>query len=287
MEPGIYELSNHDYHAGPGLSCSSFKEFLRSPAHYQHYLTEKRVPTPAMVVGTAIHTAILEPDKFQDEVVVEPEFAPKKPSKTQREAKKPSPETVEAIKFWDDFQAKATGKTVISHDDYENVMGMLTGAMRCEPAVNLLKTGFPELSVYANDPEHGFLWKARPDWLTPAGAVVDVKKCQDASPKAFQRQIVNYRYHIQAALYLQVLTWATGKKHELFYFLAVEERPPHCAAAYQIDFRSVSYASLEIDKGRKRFAECLESNVWPGYSNKILPTGIPEWAAASDGNFEE
>ena len=272
MEPGIYELSNHDYHAGPGLSCSSFKEFLRSPAHYQHYITEKREPTPAMTVGTAIHTAILEPEKFETEIAI----APKCDKRTKAGKEE-----------YTSFLEKATGKTVITEEDHKNVLGMVEGVKRCEPAVNLLASGFPELSVYANDPEHGFLWKARPDWLTPAGAVVDVKKCQDASPKAFQRQIVNYRYHIQAALYLQVLTWATGKKHELFYFLAVEEKAPHCAAVYQIDFRSVSYASMEIDKGRKRFAECLESNVWPGYSNKILPTGIPEWAAASDGNFED
>jgi hypothetical protein len=278
MTPGIYEMSNHDYHKVSGLSCSAFKELLRSPAHYQYYLKERIEPTKFMNRGTAIHTAILEPEKFETEIIVEPEFAPKKPSTLQRQAKKPSPETVNAIKFWDDFAEKAQGKTVISHDDLGLVAGMAEGVKGCEAAVNLLSSGFPELSVFATDPQHGFLWKARPDWLTPAGACVDVKKCQDASPQGFQKQIGGYGYHIQAALYMQVLTWATGKEHNRFFFIAIEEKPPHCCAVFELDYASLDAARLKIQRGAALYADCLKNDKWPGYSGEIQTTGAPRWA---------
>lgn len=264
IQPGIYEMSNHDYHAGPGLSCSLFKEFLRSPAHYQYYLTEKREPTPAMAVGTALHTAILEPDKFEQEIAVAPDCDKRTKAGKEEHAS---------------FLEASQGKTVITAKDHKNILGMAESVKRCEAAVNLLSSpGFAELSVFAEDPEYGFLWKARPDWLTPASAIIDLKKCQDASPEGFQRQIGNYQYHLQAALYLQVLTWATGKKHEHFYFVAVEEKPPHGCAVYSLDFRSLDAARVRINSARSRFAECLETDEWPGYSGEIQVTGVPRWA---------
>ena len=36
----------------------------RSPRHYQHRLTTPRSDSPAMRLGRAIHTAVLEPDLF-------------------------------------------------------------------------------------------------------------------------------------------------------------------------------------------------------------------------------
>jgi hypothetical protein len=263
MTPGIYEMSNHDYHKVPGLSCSAFKELLRSPAHYKHYITEKKEPTPAMAVGTAIHTAILEPDKFKDEIAIAPIC--------DRRTKAGKDE-------YTAFCEASAGKTIITQADHENVIGMVEGLQWCEAAVNLLSSGFPELSVFATDPQHGFLWKVRPDWLTPAGACVDVKKCQDASPQGFQKQIGSYGYHIQAALYMQVLTWATGKEHNRFFFIAIEEKPPHCCAVFELDYTSLDAARLKIQRGAALYAECLKNDRWPGYSGEIQTNGCPKWA---------
>jgi exodeoxyribonuclease VIII len=69
MKTGIYAgISNDAYHGGPGVSKSGLDLIARSPLHYwTRYLDPQRTPTeptPSMRLGTAIHTAVLEPGEF-------------------------------------------------------------------------------------------------------------------------------------------------------------------------------------------------------------------------------
>ena len=67
MEPGIYkEISNEEYHKGPGLSASGLKRLARSPDLY------KNMPykgSKAMELGTATHCAVFEPERFEAEFI--------------------------------------------------------------------------------------------------------------------------------------------------------------------------------------------------------------------------
>ncbi|MDZ4154211.1 PD-(D/E)XK nuclease-like domain-containing protein, partial [Methylicorpusculum sp.] len=67
--PVIYSadaLSNAAYHKDQSsVSSSQLKLLLRSPLHFQQGLNEAHEETPAMRIGTAIHTALLEPDQFR------------------------------------------------------------------------------------------------------------------------------------------------------------------------------------------------------------------------------
>ena len=56
------------------LSFSSLKEFIRSPRHYVNYLTRERKQTEAMLFGAICHKLILEPQDFEKEYIIEPEF---------------------------------------------------------------------------------------------------------------------------------------------------------------------------------------------------------------------
>ncbi len=56
------------------LSFSSIKQFIRSPQHYIQYLTQERKQTDAMLLGSVVHNLILQPEKFNDNFAVEPEF---------------------------------------------------------------------------------------------------------------------------------------------------------------------------------------------------------------------
>jgi exodeoxyribonuclease VIII len=71
MKPGIYpDISNADYHGGPGVSKSLLDLIERSPAHLKAALDaprEDRVPTAAQAIGTAFHALVLEPKVFATE----------------------------------------------------------------------------------------------------------------------------------------------------------------------------------------------------------------------------
>ena len=56
-----------DYHAAPGASASRLKQLKRSAAHMKYDMDNPQEPTPAMIIGSATHSAILEPDLFVKE----------------------------------------------------------------------------------------------------------------------------------------------------------------------------------------------------------------------------
>lgn len=76
MEPGIYfDLSNDDYHGGPGTNKGLLDVVARSPLHAKALLDrandDRPEPTPAMQLGTALHTLVLEPEVFAERYVCE------------------------------------------------------------------------------------------------------------------------------------------------------------------------------------------------------------------------
>ena len=76
MEPGVYlDLSNEEYHGGPGTNKGLLDVVARSPLHAKALLDrandDRPEPTPAMQLGTALHTLVLEPDTFADQYVCE------------------------------------------------------------------------------------------------------------------------------------------------------------------------------------------------------------------------
>ena len=69
-------LTNKAYHSLKAISPSQIKILARSPLHYyDKFLAEDREkpePTPAMLRGTALHTAVLEPELWDSTIAVPP-----------------------------------------------------------------------------------------------------------------------------------------------------------------------------------------------------------------------
>ena len=71
MKPGVYlDISNEDYHGGDGINKGLLDVVARSAMHARTILDaandNDREPTAAMVIGTALHTLVLEPENFAD-----------------------------------------------------------------------------------------------------------------------------------------------------------------------------------------------------------------------------
>ena len=58
------DLSNEEYHSLDGISPSGIKQAWKDPKLYAKRGELKRIPSPALTMGTALHEAILEPDSF-------------------------------------------------------------------------------------------------------------------------------------------------------------------------------------------------------------------------------
>lgn len=293
MEPGVYSgITNDAYHSGEGISKSGLDLIGRSPLHYwAKYIDPNRVPqepTPAMQLGTAIHAAVLEPDLFARDYVVVPTDAPRRPTRTQLAAKKPSDDTVAAIIYWNDFDRANAGRTVISVDDYQTCSAIQENVRRHPAAQVLLTDGEPELSVYWRDEQTGVLCKCRPDWMNyKANAIVDVKSCEDASPAGFQKSIIKYGYHVQAAWYLDGLKAATGHAPSAFIFAAFEKARPYATAFYYADEDMIELGRMLYRERLDLYAGCLKQNLWPGYSQQLVPISLPGWVMKAANDNEQ
>lgn len=146
-------LSNEAYHALQAVSPSQLKELGRSPLHYyDRFLApnrEKKKPTPEMIKGTALHTAVLEPQLWDSTVAIPPHGFDRR-TKTGRELAAA-------------FEAESAGKLVLSPEDAEDVRRM-ADAVRRHPAARFLLElpGRREASYTWQDPQTGLDCKTRP-----------------------------------------------------------------------------------------------------------------------------
>jgi len=262
---GIHDnQTNEEYHQSPGFSASGMKVFgQKSPAHYQQYLQEKREPTPAMIEGTLIHMAVLEPHLIETSVAVAPPVDRR---------------TTAGKQTYADFLAASEGKLVVSRESYEKLVPISQRILNHPVARSLLTGGRAEVSCYWTDPSTKLLLKCRPDYLRDDGIVVDVKTTDDASFRQFQRKIVDLGYHWATAHYLDGISLLLGKTVNTLVHLVIEREPPFEVSLYVLDDASIERAREDVVRFRERFKTCMETNSWPGYDTEVQNMNLPSWA---------
>lgn len=241
----------------------------RSPAHYRAYCEgQDDPPTPAMIFGKAFHAYVLEPQKFASEFAVSPDFGPMQ-SSTNR-AKRA------------EWLAERPGLTLISQDDLDTIQRMADAVMRHELACNLITGGHREISVRWSDAETGIACKARVDYYLPElNIAFDLKTTDDASPEAFSRSVAKYRYHVQAAHYMDGFK-AVGAPLRQFLFVAVEKEAPYGVSVCYCDDAALDRAAQLIDRDMKRIRDCLNAGQWPCYGTEMHALALPAWALIGD-----
>jgi len=262
-------MENDAYHAHPAISKSGLDLIARSPLHFwARYLDPNRVPTEptaAMRLGTAVHTHVLELDQWQQRYITAPEGIDRR-YKVGKEA-------------WAAFEAQSEGRTVISREDADLVMRMGRSVFGHPAAAMLLGLpGKAETTHMWTDASTGLQCKCRPDWLTDGGRlIVDLKTTENASPREFARSIAEWRYHVQAAWYLDGIEQATGTRPEQFIFICVEKKAPFACAVYAADAEMIAAGAQTAARDLEVLATCKAADAWPGYSNQIEPISLPAW----------
>jgi exodeoxyribonuclease VIII len=260
----LMELTNSEYHARPEVSKSGLDLAHRSPLHFwNRYLNPDRVaepPTEAMILGSALHARVLEPHLFDDEYVVAPHCDRR---------------TKEGKMIWADFEQQAAGKTLLKADDALRITAMADAIGKHKAASFLLTMpGKAEQSYFWTDDETGERCKCRPDWHSADGKIiVDVKTTEDASPAKFLRSsVLGWRYHVQAAFYMQGLPEA-----EVFLFCCVEKKPPFAVAVYSLPPALVERGLREAKADLALISACRAADDWPSYSEEIEELPLPKW----------
>lgn len=263
--PGIYRgVAETDYHAWPAASASRLNRLYRSALHLRHEMRAPPESTPAQVLGSALHTAVLEPERFRDLYVAEPKID--KRTKAGKEA-------------YAAFITEHVAKRHLKEYEMAEVEAMREAVLAHPDARALLESpAEPEQSVVWRDEATGVECKARIDQPAPQrGTLVDLKTTRDASPEGFGRSLWNYGYFRQAAFYRAAMA-AHGKDFERFTFVCVEKGAPYAVGVYTVEEEVLHAGAMQITDLLERWAECHATDTWPGYASGTV--SLPRWAWA-------
>lgn len=261
MRDGIYSRQPfRDYQLHEREHKSTLVEMERSPAHYRWAVDNPKEGTEALVLGKAFHTLVLEPQFFNEEF-----FCAKE--KIRR-----------GTKAWDALEAEAKGRIILKPDDVAELNAMAKSidahpeARRCLDACQQ-----HEVSVFWTDIATGEPCKMRADALSiDDSVIIDLKTTVDASPMGFERAIISYKYHWQAAMYCDGLQAVCGKPFT-FVFIAVESAPPWGVGVYILGEEMLENGRRGYKAALQKVAECNAKKHWPCYSEICLELSGPEW----------
>lgn len=279
-QPGIFVgLPFEDYVQLAAVNSHILTQLASgTPAHLRYQMLHGGPePTRALDLGWLAHLAVLEPERFQDEVVV--------PPKLDRR-------TAAGKAAWAQFEAANPGKLHVAPEEYDHARGMRDALLANPATAGFFRgTGHSEVSIVWEDAPTGVLCKARIDrvaFVDEWPVVGDLKTARAADRRSFEQAAYRWGYHIQAAHYLAglgaLVPIPEGNPYRRFVFFVVESSPPYCTAYYEFDEAAMAQAERERQRHLRTWCRCQDSGIWPGYSEAIELASLPAWAfrASSD-----
>ncbi|TMU98060.1 PD-(D/E)XK nuclease-like domain-containing protein [Streptomyces sp. DASNCL29] len=271
-EPGIYQMSNEDYHADRGSLSSSGARKLLLPSCPALFRYEQDHPEPrkkTFDLGNAAHKLVLGEG----------------PDLVQIDAEEWRTNAVKA----EVAAVRAAGAIPLKPSEHEQVHAM-ADALRRHPVASLLfdpERGTPEQSLFWRDDRTGVMRRARLDWLPDprAGRLIipDYKTCRSANPEALARAVDDFGYHQQDDWYRSAAK-ALGLADDdaAFVFVCQEKTPPYVVTVVEMDTGARRIGAARNRRALEIFAECTATGYWPGYSDEIAYLSLPAWAEIRD-----
>jgi exodeoxyribonuclease VIII len=269
------------------ISYSGLKNLKTSPAHYKQYKDEPaEVETDAMAFGSAYHTYILEPERFEAEYYV---FDDDAIYQVLIGEGFKSPRSTKQYKEWQESEMRVIGdRKVIEKDNYKKIVDMKEKLMQHYYCRALLSKGEAEKSITGilHTTEGDINLKGRPDYIRPdKHFIIDLKTTFDASVDGFTRAAADGGYHIQAALYSDLMEMITNDgRGWSFYFIAQEKRKPYAFNIFEASAQFIGQGRYEYEQLLKLYNMCLKEGRWPGYQvfcqwkSGNIELNLPPWA---------
>ena len=215
---------NNYYEDKEYITASMVKQALQGSKKQFDYAMQNSKESEAMLVGSAFHCMMLEPDKFSKLYAFEP--AMDKRTKAGKEY----------ILQWQE-----DNKDVPYHipGKYEEMLLNMKDSLSNHPMYNNLIKDNGEREVIKLFELEKFKCKSKIDYYDiDDNYIVDIKTCNSVKVDDIVESIKKYMYGIQAAFYLD------GIKAHKFYFVFIEKKAPY-------DIVIIDFISLE--EGRKAY----------------------------------
>jgi hypothetical protein len=276
-QPGVYQLTETEYHADPvpagSLSASGAKLLLppSCPALYR-YRRDHPKESAAFDYGTAAHKYVLgagPPVGIVD--------APDWRTKAAQDARK-------------DAHARGAVPMLVSELAQITEMARAIGQHPVASALFDPARGNAEQSLFWQDDEYGIWRRARLDWLPEHRAgrrliIGDYKTAQAVDPDSIRKAVANYGYHIQAAQYIDAAI-ACLDADPAFLLVFQMKDPPYLVNIAELDPDTIAAGRRRLRTACEIFRDCTTTGIWPGYEaatdDGITYITLPPWAARSE-----
>lgn len=266
------QISNQEYHHGnewgPLISSTRFKAMYTDPAAFRWPLP--LVGSDALDMGTAAHTAILDPERM-DDLMLLPDIGFRSNADKDRWREwllELGAEGVEDVSNKDEIlslarvAAEKRGKSIVTPEQLETTRAMSASILECEDAVAALSGGLCERSFRA----HGR--KARPDSLS--GALLSDLKTSSKFER-FGYQAHDLKYPSSLAWYERVLldcgvrvgAWAWVVIESVPYRMADDGLARHRVKVVVSSMELRRDAIEDLGLALERYEECKNNDQWP------------------------
>lgn len=271
--PGIYPgVDFETYRNWQAVNHSKLIRIDKSPLHTQIMpdISEKK----PIRLGQLVHSGKLEPGSVAKRYAVMPAYELMPQNVTGKGEQSTSTATTFVKNCRREFyeEAEAAGLTVITQEEYDTYLKILTAIDENKAVVHMVATGECELSIVWQDKSTGITCKARIDCKCQS-KLMDLKTSRDDGdrplPESFEWSLWTYGYYSQAAWYQEGWRALTGELLPFWFAVVGTSEPMQCIAA------PVGVATLNLGRQKNRerlqgYAEHHATGVWPGYESPEL-----------------
>lgn len=269
----VLTVSEEDYHAdkfdGPPSLSSSLCKILCDQTPWHAWTAHPRL-NPNFIreekeifdLGTVAHALMLQ--GLKNAIVLDiPDWRTAEARKTRSEA-------------------RAEGKIAILRKHWSRVQDMVAAGnlqlSKHREAADAFSDGKPEQTLVWTD-DHGVRCRARLDWLKDSRkGFADYKSTgMTANPEAISRSMFGSGWDVQESFYRRGLKKLGFDAVGLF--VCQEDSPPYALSVIGFDPLIQRVADNKVQAAIDLWANCLASNKWPGYPDRICYPEMPGWMA--------
>lgn len=273
------EMDHEQYHADKSaVGSSSLVQIMTSPRRFYegHFLGKQVEQTNDMRIGTIIHMALLENEKFKSKYVIQPEFSGytlKGELTTNPNAK----EVKEKKAAWE--ASLPAGTITVTEEELDQLTGMIKSVSAHPQGRYVFTNGIAECAGYYRDPKTGLKMKIMPDFrANDFYMITDFKTAVSTDQILFgSKAFGDFRYDLRIWMYAygaSIIEQKPMPKH--LFFMAVEKTWPYESAVFYMTDEQKGQAEYDYHRAMEKLKHCIDTNDWPMRQTKMEPLWTPK-----------
>lgn len=268
------------YNAHPAMRWSILSAGCDSGLHLRHRIANPTLGTPAMLLGSAGHAAMLQPELVASIVCVPDAYCTKSGLSTSAEARAWMAQYPADTLMASADQLDRIGKTVAAVHAHEDAGVWLRTADRVEVPI------FWRRRLELEGKRYGFDAKGRPDFVCSAtGILGDVKfktgKGRPLTVHACRQEILARHYAGQMAYYTDGLQ-ANGVEVSQWVWIFVDPVAPFDVVPVIADTGIMDYGRALADTASMAYVRGMALGQWPGVAPRAQLVSLPRYLESGE-----